>query len=176
MSIVVSSASALGTPISWHIEIAGPDVCATLSGGVLVNDVVLRIPRSVERLAEDRRLPHMSGRTQPTARGGDLLGVPAVLVVAVLWSFRGAAAVCTAVHSTPPPPGDRRRLTWCPRPGTGPTLTGSAKPEEKIARFRSELILLPRAEQIAKYLWLFGSFERSSELWTSTFNEPPDVF
>jgi hypothetical protein len=58
MSIVVSSASALGTPISWHIEIAGPDVCATLSGGVHVNDVVFRIPRSVERLAEDRRLPH----------------------------------------------------------------------------------------------------------------------
>jgi hypothetical protein len=52
----------------------------------------------------------------------------------------------------------------------------AAKPEEQIDRFRSELILLPRAEQIARYLWLFGSFERSSALWTSTFNEPPDVF
>jgi len=52
----------------------------------------------------------------------------------------------------------------------------AAKLEEKIDRFRSELILLPRDEQIARYLLLFGSFERSSALWTSTFNEPPDVF
>src|SRR6202165_763003 len=58
MSIVVSSASALGTPIPWHVKVARPDVCATLSGGVLVNDVVFRIPRLVERLAEARRLPH----------------------------------------------------------------------------------------------------------------------
>ena len=55
---VVSSGSALGTSISWHIEVAGPDVCATLSGDVFVNDVVFCIPRSVERLAEDRRHPH----------------------------------------------------------------------------------------------------------------------
>jgi hypothetical protein len=33
MSIIVSSASALGTPIPWHIEVTGPDVCATLPGG-----------------------------------------------------------------------------------------------------------------------------------------------
>jgi hypothetical protein len=56
------------------------------------------------------------------------------------------------------------------RVGTGAEL------EEKIDRFRSELILLPRAEQIVRYLGLFGSFERSGALWLATFNEPPDVF
>src|SRR5205814_129392 len=77
MSIVVSSASALGTPISWHIEVAGPDVCATLSGGVLVNDVVFRIPRSVERLAEDRRLPH--GRIAACPFGAPLPSAPSCI-------------------------------------------------------------------------------------------------
>src|SRR5437868_746929 len=43
----------------------------------------------------------MSGLTQPTARGGDVRGVSAVLVVAVPFSFWGATAVCTAVHSAP---------------------------------------------------------------------------
>src|SRR5271167_3964968 len=44
MSIVVSSASALGTPNPWHIEFPGPDVCVTLPGGV---NLVFRIsPKS----------------------------------------------------------------------------------------------------------------------------------
>jgi hypothetical protein len=43
MSIIVPSASALGTPIPWHIEVTGPDVCATLPVGVLVNNAVFRI-------------------------------------------------------------------------------------------------------------------------------------
>src|SRR5450755_5022885 len=52
----------------------------------------------------------------------------------------------------------------------------TAEPEEKIDQFRSELILLPRAEQITRYLGLFGSFELSSALWPATSNEPPHVF
>src|SRR6266403_3019483 len=43
MSIIVSSASALGTPIPRHIDVTGPDVCAALPGGVGVNNVVFRI-------------------------------------------------------------------------------------------------------------------------------------
>ena len=43
MSIILSSASALGTPIPWHIDVTGPDGCAALPGGVLVNNVVFRI-------------------------------------------------------------------------------------------------------------------------------------
>ena len=31
-------------PVPWHVEIAGPDVEPTFSGGVLVNNVVPRIP------------------------------------------------------------------------------------------------------------------------------------
>jgi hypothetical protein len=60
---------------------------------------------------------HLSGLTKPTARGRDLRGISAVLVVAVLWSFRGATAVCTTVHSAPSPASDRRRLAWRARPG-----------------------------------------------------------
>jgi hypothetical protein len=46
---------------------------------------------------------HLSGLPEPTACGGDLRGISTMLVVAVLWSFRGATAVCATVHSTPPP-------------------------------------------------------------------------
>jgi hypothetical protein len=49
---------------------------------------------------------HLSGFTEPTARGRDLRCISAVLVVAVLWSFRSTAAVRTTVHSAPPPPGN----------------------------------------------------------------------
>ncbi len=42
------------------------------------------------------------------AARGHLLGVAAVLVVAVPCSLGSAAAVCPAVHSAPSPPGDRR--------------------------------------------------------------------
>jgi hypothetical protein len=62
---------------------------------------------------------HLSGLTKPAARSRDLRGISAVLVVAVLWSFRGATTVCTTVHSTPPPPGNRRRLAWRARSGLG---------------------------------------------------------
>jgi predicted anti-sigma-YlaC factor YlaD len=63
MSIVVSSASALGTPISWHIEVAGPDICATLSGGVLVNDVVFGLSCTIDFSA----LPQVSRSAYPAA-------------------------------------------------------------------------------------------------------------
>jgi hypothetical protein len=43
-----------------------------------------------------------------------------VLIVAVSWSFRGAAANSATVHLAPPPPGDRRRLTWRARSGLAP--------------------------------------------------------
>src|SRR5438105_5822398 len=66
----------------------------------------------------------MSGLTQPTARGGDVRGVSAVLVVAVPFSFWGATAVCTAVHSAPSPPSHRRRLARRTRPGLGSAAGG----------------------------------------------------
>jgi len=34
---------------------------------------------------------HLSGLAEPTARGRDLCGISTMLVVAVLWSFRGPA-------------------------------------------------------------------------------------
>ena len=69
---------------------------------------------------------HLSGLPEPAACGGDLRGISTMLVVAVLWSYRGATAVCTTVHSTPSPPSDRHRLEWRARAGLGPTLTGLA--------------------------------------------------
>jgi hypothetical protein len=44
MSMVVSSVSLLRSPIPRHIEGAGPDVDPTLSGVVLVSDIIYRIP------------------------------------------------------------------------------------------------------------------------------------
>jgi hypothetical protein len=49
----------------------------------------------------------MNGLAYPTAGGGHLLGISAMLVVAVLCSFRGAAADSATVHSAPSPAGDR---------------------------------------------------------------------
>jgi hypothetical protein len=64
------------------------------------------------------------GRTQPLSGGSDLLRVPAVLVIAVLCSLWGAAAVSAAVHSAPPPPDDWRRLARPARSSLGSAAGG----------------------------------------------------
>jgi hypothetical protein len=51
---------------------------------------------------------HMGSVAQPPARGGQLLGVTAVLKVAVLAPFRGATTFSATVHSASSPPRDRR--------------------------------------------------------------------
>jgi hypothetical protein len=51
-----------------------------------------------------------------------------------------------------------------------------AEREERIESFRAALISSPRAEQITRYLSLFGSHERTIPLWGATTDEPPDVF
>jgi hypothetical protein len=52
----------------------------------------------------------------------------------------------------------------------------NAEQEQRAERYRAKLIALPRAEQITRYLSLFGSHERSLPLWEATIGEPPDVF
>jgi hypothetical protein len=46
----------------------------------------------------------------------------------------------------------------------------------QVDRFRAGLIGMQRAEQIAAYVGLFGSHERSLALFTATLGEPADVF
>jgi hypothetical protein len=52
----------------------------------------------------------------------------------------------------------------------------AAERKRQIEEFRTELIALPRAEQISRYLLLFGSHERAIPLWEETDDEPADVF
>src|SRR6266446_2303748 len=63
----------------------------------------------------------LCGLSQPPASCLNLVGVSAVLEVAVPFAFRGATAVCATVHPAPSPPRDRRRLAWRARPCLGST-------------------------------------------------------
>src|ERR1700736_2932384 len=66
----------------------------------------------------------LNSLTQPTASSIHLRSKPAMFVVAVSRTARGATAVGTTVHPAPSPSGDRRRLAWRARSSTGPTLAG----------------------------------------------------
>jgi len=56
-------------------------------------------------------------------------------------------------------------------------LVGTAnEQQEKVNRFRADLMLKSRAEQIKSYLWLFSSFDRSIALWEATVDESADIF
>jgi hypothetical protein len=52
-----------------------------------------------------KTVKQLDGIAHPTPGRLNLFGIPAVLVIAVPFSLRGATAIGATVHSAPPPPG-----------------------------------------------------------------------
>ena len=105
-----------GLLTQWR-AVSQPDLPAYLFVPYQFPDLVLCSHGRDFRRSSPKGTKQLSGFAKPTACGGDLRGISTMLVVAVLWSLRGTTAVRTTVHSTPPPPSDRRRLAWRAGPG-----------------------------------------------------------